>query len=258
MTVAPTDEVQPDSKTNSSHIQTLKQSAIEAALKRDWQRAIALNKEILEVTEKDIDSLNRLGFAFINVYKLTEAKKAFSQVKSLDPYNQIANKNLDKLNALKNSDDLPDGAGLTTSPMVFLEDPGKTKLVLCVNVAPSQTLSVLFSGQEVFMKPKNHSVEIRDGKGRYLGALPDDLSYRMIKFISGENTYSVIVKNVYKNTLTVLIREKTRGPKFANQPSFLSTNLYQSYTRTTPGDIDKPDVTPTGEEEEKEEKDAAD
>jgi hypothetical protein len=258
MPVAPTEEVQPDSKINSSHLQTLKQSAIDAALKRDWQKAISLNKEILAINGKDIDSLNRLGFAFINVSKLAEAKKAFAQVKSLDPYNQIANKNLDKLNSLKNSDDLPDGAGLSTSPMVFLEDPGKTKLVQCVNVAPTQMLSVLFSGQEVFMKPKNHSVEIRDGKGRYLGALPDDLSYRMIKFISGENTYSVIVKNVYKNTLTLLIREKSRGLKFANQPSFLSTNLYQSYTRTSTGEIDKPDVTPTGEEEEKEEKDTAD
>ena len=54
------------------------------------------------------------------------------------------------------------------------------------------------SGEEVVLKTKKHAVEIRTPTDIYLGALPDDIACRLIKFIGGGNTYGVHIKSVKK------------------------------------------------------------
>src|SRR4030042_6390024 len=228
---------------------SLKQEAIDAALGHDWGRAIQINQAILKKCENDLNGLNRLAFAYMKLGKYKEAVRFFNKVKSIDPYNQIAQKNLARLTHLKDKNISQDTVTAVVSPMHFLEDPGKTKLVKCVNIAPNQTISTVCAGQEVYLKPKHHNVEVRDYNNRYLGALPDDLSFRLLKLISAKNKYSVFIRSVDKSTLTILIRETERGKKFAYQPSFLASSLYPLASRPISGEQDKPDVTPTGEDE---------
>jgi tetratricopeptide (TPR) repeat protein len=227
----------------------LKQDAIDAALKHDWEKAIQLNQILIKKNQNDLNGLNRLAFAYMKFGKYKDAVRFFNKVKSIDPYNKIAQKNLSRLSNLNEKNISPDTAPATVSPMHFLEDPGKTKLVKCVNVAPSQTISTIYAGQEVFLKAKNHNVEVRDNSNRYLGALPDDLSFRLLKLISAKNRYSVFIRSVDKGAITILIREIERGKKFAFQPSFLPSNLFHPVTSRVSGNKDKPDVTPTGEED---------
>jgi hypothetical protein len=225
------------------------ESAIDAALKQNWSLAVSINQELLKFAPENIDVLNRLGFALMQLGKYPDSKKIFLHVKELDPYNQIAIKNLTKLQMMKsdNQDKIRSGF---ISPLNFLEDPGKTKVAQCVNIAPIQVTSSVHCGQEVFMKVKNHSIEIRDDSNRYLGALPDDLSFKLMKLLEGNNKYSVIIKGVDKSSLTVIVREIERGKKFANQPSFITSGLnYQTYSRDSAGDVEKPDITATGEED---------
>ena len=250
MTAASADET--TEKTSDKDILTydsLKQEAIDAALKHDWVKAIQINQLLLKKNENDLNGLNRLAFAYMKLGKYKDAIRFFNKVKSIDPYNQIAQKNLSRLTNLKDKNISPDTVTAMVSPMHFLEDPGKTKLVKCVNIAPSQTISTIYAGQEVFLKPKNYSVEVRDNNNRYLGALPDDLSFRLLKLISAKNKYSVFIRSVDKSSLTILIREIERGKKFAFQPSFLASNLYQPTIRPISAGEDKPDVTPTGEDD---------
>jgi tetratricopeptide (TPR) repeat protein len=236
-------------------IDILQKKAVEAALSQSWDTAIDANTKIIKEDKKNIASLNRLGFAYMNSGKKEEAVKTFEKVKKLDPYNVIAIKNLAKLNMLASGKTNIMPTGAMVSPMMFLEDPGKTRIVQCVNIAPIQTLSLFSCGQEIFLRPKHHSVEVRDASGAYLGALPDDLSFRLIKYLEGKNQYSVYIKSVSNKNLTVFIRELSRGKKFTNQPSFASIQLFQSYNRELPPDgqgDEKPDVTVTGEEPEEE------
>jgi len=238
-------------------IDDLQKNAVSAALAQQWEEAISVNLAILKLEKTNIAALNRLGFAYVNAGKKDDARKTFEKVKKIDPYNQIANKNLYKLDTIKSARKPSDPCGILVSPIMFLEDPGKTKISQCVNVAPAQSLLQLSCGQEVFLKPKNHCVEIRDVMGSYLGALPDDLSFRLIKYLDGNNKYHVYIKSVDKKSLTVFIRETSRGKKFAKQPSFASAQIVQSYNRNEqPADSisdDKPDVSATGEEVEEEE-----
>lgn len=222
--------------------------AIKAALAQEWKEVIRMTLLLLKDKPDDIDHLNRLAFAYLKTGQTTSAKRSYQEVLKRDPYNQIALKNSKKLGSVKKQDGpRQDGA---VSPMMFLEEPGKTKIVTCINPAPTKILSALTSGQEVFLKAKNHTVEIRDSADAYVAALPDDIAYRLIKFIAGGNRYQTIIKSVTKNTVMILIRERSRGKRFADQPSFVTSINYQIFSRPNSTNSNSPDTTPTGEEEE--------
>ncbi len=231
---------------------SLSSQAVTAALTQNWKEAIRLNQEILKQQEENFEALSRLAYAYMRSGELSKAKKMYEQVLKFDKYNQIAQKNLKKLTNLKKDAVLAD-SDKVVSPLMFLEEPGKTKVVDCTHVAPNQVLSTLTSGEEVMMKQKNHCIEIRSTANVYLAALPDDISFKLSRLIEAGNTYQIIVKNIDKNALKVLIRELSRGSKFANQPSFTSTTSYIPFSKGGSGlsADDIPDMTPTGEETEK-------
>jgi tetratricopeptide (TPR) repeat protein len=204
-------------------------AAIAAALEQDWKEAIRINLSLLKTDKQNINVLNRLGFAYMQSGQLTAAKKTFLKVTKLDTYNQIAVKNLKKLVNVRQKDILKTPKH-QVSPMFFLEEPGKTKIVECVNAAPIALLSTVSPGEEIVLHARNHAVEVRNFQNTYLAALPDDLSFRLIKFLAGGNTYQALIKSVGKNTLTVFLRELSRGKRFHNQPSFASTGIYMPFS----------------------------
>jgi tetratricopeptide (TPR) repeat protein len=222
--------------------------AIAAALSQNWEEAVKINQAILDLDPKNVDALNRLGFAHLQLGKTKEAKDIYQRVITLDQYNQIAQKNLTKLNNKNHTGGMTAGM---VSPLMFLEEPGKTKIVNCVNLAPSKVIAGLRCGQTVRIKVKTHCIEIRDEENVYLGALPDDVSFKLSKYIAGENEYKVIIRSIGKNTLTVFIREISRGKVYAAQPSFIPASTFIASGKVDDGS-DKPDTQATGEEEEEE------
>jgi tetratricopeptide (TPR) repeat protein len=221
------------------------QQAIDAALKQDWNTAITLNTSILKTDKDNVDALNRIGFAYLQTGSTEEAKKSFERVLVLDQYNQVAQRNLTKL---KNKSTVEIN-GTTVSPLMFLEEPGKTKVVACINLAPSATLSSIRCGQKVQMKVKKHTIELRDDQSVYIAALPDDISFKLSRLMQGGNQYTVIVRSVSKNNVTVFIREMSRGKEFANQPSFTPASTYVATSVRVDEQAEKPDITSTGEED---------
>jgi tetratricopeptide (TPR) repeat protein len=219
--------------------------AIAAALSQNWEQAVKINLSILELDPKNVDTLNRLGFAYLQLGKTKDAKDTYQRVIALDQYNQIAQKNLVKLNNKNHSSTISP----MVSPLMFLEEPGKTKIVSCVNLAPAKIIASLHCGQEVRMKVKTHCIEIRNEDNEYLGALPDDISFKLTRYITGGNNYRVIIRSIGKNALTVFIREISRGVPFSDQPSFIPTGTFISQGRTE-DTADRPDTQTTEEEEE--------
>jgi tetratricopeptide (TPR) repeat protein len=223
--------------------------AIQAALRNDWKEAIKLNIDILKEDKENVDALNRLAFAYLRTDDTFHAKKIFTKVLTLDPYNPIATKNVKKLSTTGVTISIPQASSPPLSPLMFLEEPGVTRVAPCVNIAPDKILATLSYGQQVFLKAKKHCVEIRDSKDLYLGAIPDDLSHKLIDFLEGGNTYTVVIRSIGKNALSVFIRETSRGKKFAHDPSFVGTSAYVGFASKAdyaPGE--GPDVSATGEE----------
>lgn len=221
-----------DSSPQSSNLNT---SAIDAALDSRWDEAIKLNKQILKLDPQSIDALNRSARAYMELGKANLAKKCYSEVLKIDPYNPIAVKNLKIVKAFKSNGLNPVSNGVNKlSANLFLQEPGKTKIVGLLKVAEPQKLSQAFCGMKVEMVIKNRKITIMDSRHNYLGVLPDDTSFRLLKFLKGGNKYELFIKSIKVNGLTVLIKEVFRSKRFKNQPSFLeisnatltSTDLY--------------------------------
>ncbi len=209
--------------------------AIKSALSQDWKEAIRINLELLTLDQNNVESLNRLAYAHLKSGNLTSAKTTYKKVLRIDKYNPIAHKNLKWLENLTKNDIHNDPTAFPT-PTVFLEEPGKTKIVTLVYPASVKALCNLMTAQSAKLVVKKHSVEVRNGQGTYIGVLPDDISHRLRLFISAGNIYDVYIKNVEKNLVTVFIRELKRGKKFAHLPSF-SLN-YTPYKNTTVADLE--------------------
>ncbi len=120
-----------------------------------------------------------------------------------------------------------------------------------VKLAEPAVLSLLDNADPVRLVPKKRRISVTTEDGHYLGALPDDLSQRLIRFIQGGNRYEAFIKAVEKGELQIFIREIFRSQRFKNLPSFSASGVaYSPYL--DPGKFyeEKPEVTPTGEEEE--------
>ena len=218
------DPISPQDISDVFSLEILSRQAIDAALNCQWEKAAEINEQILKELPENIETLNRLAKANFELGKYLLAKKYYQQVLDLDPYNTIADRNLKKISSFKKNSDVEyhsNGSNMTMSAMMFVEEPGITKLVNLVKLAEPQKLLTLSSGNLLNLVPKKRGISVTDFNNQYLGVFPDDSAYHLSRLITGGNKYQVIVKSVKPNGLTVLVREVYRSKKFKNQASFL-------------------------------------
>ncbi len=192
----------------------LKSQAIQTALAGDWGKAIDLNKLILEEDLEDIDTLNRLAFAFLSQGNIKEAKSIYHKVLALDMKNPIALRNIKRLSDSNNKK-----ANFQLNNL-FIEEPGKTKIIKLINVADKKIVTHLRSGEKLKLCIKRMKIFALDQNDQYIGMLPDDLCKRLIKFIHGGNQYEAYTRTAESNKISIFIRELKRVKRFINQSSF--------------------------------------
>ncbi|HCR35607.1 hypothetical protein A2130_00780 [Candidatus Woesebacteria bacterium GWC2_33_12] len=208
--------------------ENLTQKAIELALKCDWTEAVKINLKILRTNPNDIDTLNRLSRSYYENGDLIKAKKTSLKVLRNDKNNSIAMKAVEKYK-LKLPRSTKDHRNV--DPSVFIEEPGKTKLINLINLGSSYTCACLSSGDEIILATHTHKVSLTNLDGKYIGKLPDDLSAKLRRLIKGGNEYRVYVKSVDGKNVKVLIKETSRGDEFKNTQSF-PRELSESVTET--------------------------
>ncbi len=235
----------------------IKSEAIQTALRGDWKTAIELNQQILVEEPDDIDTLNRIAFAFTSLGNLKKAKSAYQKVLSLDSQNPIAIKNLKRL-SMVNSKDGNTMQSFVPMNNIFIEEPGKTKMVELINVADQKIVGKLLCGEFLSLQVKRMKIFVLDKEKRYIGMLPDDLSKRLIKFINGGNTYEAFVKTVNSHKVAVFIKETKRAARYKNQPSFATSDTSRFILQNTgPKRLDKTAATKSAGEDDDENDDAS-
>jgi hypothetical protein len=152
--------------------------------------------------------------------KVQEANKIYKKVLKIDPINTIANKNLKRLTKVKKKPKNNLGEQFFSSEEVFLEEPGRTKLVRLTRLASPSVLAQQDNGDPVSLIVKKRFVNVVDVSQNYLGVIPEDLSQKLIRFINGGNQYQGFVKSVDRQKLEVFIKEISRSKKFSTTPSF--------------------------------------
>ncbi len=198
---------------------TLKNQAIQTALEGNWQEAIALNKSLVHENPEDIDALNRLALAYTITGKIKEAKSAYQKVVKLDPLNPIALRNIKKLK--EKGFTITNGGTNTHINNKFLEEPGKTKVVELVNMAPPKILESLRTGQSLELSVKRLKIFVSINT-QYVGVLPDDIAKRLTKFINAGSRYDAYVKSSSPHKVSVFLKEIKKATRFKDQKSFTS------------------------------------
>ena len=223
----------------------LESQAINQALKANWPKAIELNLKCLSSSPNDVDCLNRLAKAYLEAGEISKCIKALKKVLIIDKYNSIAKKNLQRLADFHKCKKLK---GVQKPPInpscLFIEEPGKTKILRLLNLAPKSTITTVEPLDEVYLTPKRHTVQVTTLEDKYIGALPDDIAKRLTTLIKGGNKYDAFIKSVKRKEIDVFVREVHKSNRFRNQPSFLSKLK----------DVNEKELGFEAEENEKEEK----
>lgn len=205
----------------------LKTLAIQYALANNWKAAQQANEELILENPRDIDSLNRLGFACIKQGKYAKARDIYKQVISLDKTNPIALKNLKRLETVSKGTKKIAPENNSNSPTIitniYIEEAGKTKTVELKNVADRKTLSFVEPGDPVSMIVKRSKIFVQTQDKKYIGMLPDNISMRLISFIKGGNEYIACIKAAEEKNISVFVKEIKKSSKFKNQASFPAT-----------------------------------
>ncbi|MBP7741009.1 tetratricopeptide repeat protein [Candidatus Woesebacteria bacterium] len=191
----------------------LKNLAIKNAKEGNWEEAIKNNEELFALNPENINALNRLGIANIQLKKTAKAKKYFKQVLEIDQNNRIAQKHLDRLNSNK------EVAAPSFIKQHFIEEPGKTKTVQLLRLAGKQVLENIPVGKSCELKIKNRFISI-ESDSHYLGSLPEDLSFRLSKLIKNGNTYSCQIRSCTTKQCCVYLKEISQSEKNEGAHSF--------------------------------------
>lgn len=238
-----------------NQIQNYIQIAVKAALDGRWQEAIEANKTVLKEEPKNIQALNRLGFAYMQLSEFSLAKQTYSQVIRSDKFNPIATKCLDRLAQLESTKDHSNGKK-TINPTPrhsasFLEEPGKTKTISLVRPGQANFLFNLNPGDLVNLISKKKRVSVESLSGEYIGCIPDDIGLKLAKLIIQGYQYKAYIKSANSKQVSIFVREISRPSNSNHQPSFQQQNpiTRNSNTRDIPFEEVPIDVTPTGEEE---------
>lgn len=203
-------------------IEKLHKQAVDAAVTQNWDDAIALHKQILDINENYEDAHLGLGYAYLQKGDYKNAKKYYRSALKLDPVNQIARNNLDKINILlkKGTTSDEDNDEISLRADMFMHIEGKTLDVTLSNIGQADVLAKLKIGQKVELIVKKHRIEVRNRKGEYIGCLPDDVAKRLAFFINAKSTYETVIKSSTKNSVDVFIKEAKKGARVNNFVSF--------------------------------------
>lgn len=200
---------------------TLKDQAIKLALDYKWEEAIRINQEILSQNGKEIDTLNRLAYAYMQSGQYSLAKQTYESILEMDKTNPIAIRNLRKLSALsQHKNSINNTSHTNHMDNVFIQEAGKTKTVELTNLADKRTLMSLQYGDEIILTVKRSKIFCLSQDKTYIGVLPDSVGIRLINFMKGGNEYQACVKSVDDKSISVFIKETKRAKKFSNQASF--------------------------------------
>jgi tetratricopeptide (TPR) repeat protein len=200
------------------------EKAIQLAMQNKWQEAADLNRQILEQFPEDVDTLNRLGKALMELGQYADARDQYQRASKLDPSNGIAAKNLVRLTKLADdhatSPMVGAPLGRTVDPSLFIEESGKTALTDLVDRPRFQTIATLTAGDKLGLKAENGAVKLLGPGDLVVGQLEPKIAQRVLRLVAAGNRYSAAITSIDEHHVRIIIREEFRDPSMRSRPSF--------------------------------------
>ena len=199
-------------------------AAVQHALDGRWEEAAAINEEILYYFPNNTEALNRLGKACLETGYYDRARTSFQKVLTLAPHNNIAKKNLTRLERLSR------GASSAHTvrrvvPRLFLEESGKSGITDLRVAASEEALDKVAGGDGVVLEVDNHTLVVKSLDDDVLGYVEPRLGSRLARLINQGNRYEGAILTAAAQRITVIIRETYRNPGLSGLPSFPATGI---------------------------------
>ncbi|MGA7672423.1 MAG: tetratricopeptide repeat protein [Nitrolancea sp.] len=208
---------QPDGRNRTAR--KLAEEARKHAIDGDWQAAADVNRKILEASARDVEAMNRLGKALMEIGNLDDAIDVYRQALSLDSSNVIAQRNagrLEQLISAKASDSVAATAahrsGNAVLANVFVQEVGKTFMTDLIRPTDDAILTQLAPADEVELQVEDKNVAVYDQHGNKLGQLEPKIAQRMIRLIESGNRFKVYVVALTGMTARIILREVSHDP----------------------------------------------
>jgi len=201
----------------------LSRDAISLALSGEWERAAQVNQAILDQTPDDVEAMNRLGKALMEVGEYGSARDVLVRVLRAAPYNNIAKKNLARLEQIASGPaPLRQTRKAAGAPGFFIEESGKSGTTVLQKPGARTVVASIAPGGPVSLAVENNAICVYVNGGEYLGRLEPKLGRRLINLLEGGNMYEAAVIGVKEQGVSIIIRETYRHPRQHNVCSFPS------------------------------------
>ncbi len=201
-------------------VRNLSRDAVALALKGEWERAAQLNRAILKLSEADVEAMNRLAKALMELGQYDEAKEVLAQAAFIAPYNTIAKKNLARLNCLETSAAAPKAPKAAAAPRLFIEESGKSGTTLLQKTGDPATVAAAAPSDPAGLVVQDNRLLVYTRDGEYLGQVEPKLGSRLVRLMAGGNQYEAAVIGVKPQGVYIIIRETHRHGSLHNVCSF--------------------------------------
>ena len=199
-------------------------TAVQHALDGRWEEAAAINEEILYYFPNNTEALSRLGKACLEAGYYDRARTSFEKVLTLAPHNNIAKKNLTRLERLSRGEASSHTARRVV-PRLFLEESGKSGITELRIVASEEAAAKVSGGDGVMLEVHNHTLVVKSMDEDVLGYVEPRLGSRLVRLINQGNRYEGAILSAGSDRITVIIRETYRDPRLGGVPSFPATGI---------------------------------
>ena len=198
--------------------------ATQLAMQNKWQEAADLNRQILEQFPDDVDTLNRLGKALMELGQYAESRDQYARATRADPSNGIAAKNLVRLTKLAEEASASSVVAVPQAqrvdPSVFIEESGKTAVTDLVDRAPFPRIATLTAGDKLTLKIESGLVQLIGPGDVVVGQLEPKIAQRVLRLGAAGNRYSAAITSIDDHHVRIIIREEYRDPSMRSRPSF--------------------------------------
>jgi tetratricopeptide (TPR) repeat protein len=200
----------------------LNERALVAAKNGQWEEALRLSQELLELDPTLAEVHNRIGKALSELGRFQEAHAAFQRAIEVDAHNPIAQRNLKRLEVLKDLPDAPNPGYPVVRSLVYIEETGKTAIVSLARPADRPTRMRMMSGDPLELRIDYAAgvVSVYSLEGVYLGEIEPRIGERVVEFSRGGNRYSAAIIEHEEDTLRIIIHEVFQDPSLSDRLSF--------------------------------------
>jgi len=198
------------------------EQAISLARQSKWEEAAEVNERLIQAFPNDAEALNRLGKALTELGRYPEALDAYERALAADPTNTIAQKNVARLQTLKDEGATPP-VQQKYDPALFIEEPGKTAVTTLVNLASAETLAPMAAGDQLSLHVNGSIIEVRDLRDQVIGQLEPKITLRLLPLMTTGNEYAAAVTSIDDHQVRAIIRETYQHPNNAGKVSFPTT-----------------------------------